>query len=203
MNQTSDSIIYDASADPLAIFRQWLDEATACSAIAEPTAMTLATATASGMPSARIVLLKEVSAQGFTFYSNQQSRKGSELATNPQAALCFYWMPLNKQVRIEGSAMPVDVAIADAYFATRGREKQLGAWASQQSQPMASRSDFEQRIADMAQQFPDHVPRPPHWSGWVLNPSRIEFWLQRDFRLHERTCFTRAHGAWQHHILYP
>lgn len=205
MNQTSESSLYTAT-DPVVLFRTWFDEAKATSAIAEPTAMTLATATKDGKPSARIVLLKDVGEAGFTFYSNQQSRKGGELAGNPHAALCFYWMPLDKQVRIEGTVTPVDAKTADAYFASRGREKQLGAWASMQSQPMAAKGDLQTRIAQMDETYKNRdVPRPPHWSGWLLAPTRIEFWLQRDFRLHERVCFTRASAsdAWVHQILYP
>lgn len=205
MNQTSESSLYTAT-DPLALFNAWFADAKACSAIAEPTAMTLATATKDGLPSARIVLLKDVSDAGFTFYSNQQSRKGGELAGNPHAALCFYWMPLDKQVRIEGTVTPVDAKTADAYFASRGREKQLGAWASMQSQPMASRDDLQTRIALMDETYKNmDVPRPAHWSGWLLAPTRIEFWLQRDYRLHERVCFTRPspRDAWVQQILYP
>lgn len=205
MNQSSESSLY-TTTDPFTLFNAWFAEAKHCSAIKEPTAMTLATATKDGLPSARIVLLKDASTAGFTFYSNQQSRKGCELAGNPHAALCFYWMPLDKQVRIEGNVTPVDAKTADAYFASRGREKQLGAWASMQSQPMVSRGDLETRIAQMDETYKHmDVPRPPHWSGWLLEPMRMEFWLQRDHRLHERICFTRtsARDAWAHQILYP
>ncbi len=205
MNQTSESSLYTAT-DPYALFHAWFADAKNCADIKEPTAMTLATATKDGLPSARIVLLKDVTDAGFTFYSNQQSRKGAEMAGNPHAALCFYWMPLDTQVRIEGTVTPVDAKTADAYFASRGREKQLGAWASMQSQPMASRGDLQARIAQMDETYKNtDVPRPPHWSGWLLEPTRIEFWLQRDHRLHERVCFTRAstNAAWVHQILYP
>lgn len=197
--------LYDPATNPLGLFDAWFAEAKACNQITEPTAMALATATTGGTPSVRIVLLKEVRDDGFVFYSNQHSRKGGELAQNPHAALCFYWMPLNKQVRIEGSVKVIDDASADSYFASRGREKQLGAWASLQSTPMDSREDLAKRIAEMDAKFKGtDVPRPPHWSGWVLTPTRVEFWIQRDFRLHERVSFTRAaSGQWQHAILYP
>lgn len=197
--------MYDDSMHPVALFQEWFAEARAHPHITEPTAMTLATATAKGAPSARIVLLKEVLEEGFVFYSNQHSRKGGELADNPHAALCFYWMPLNKQVRIEGVVRVVEDAVADAYFASRGREKQLGAWASMQSRPMDSREDLQSRLAEMDAKFKgSDVPRPPHWSGWVLAPKRMEFWIQRDFRLHERVSFTKtAQDHWQHAVLYP
>lgn len=191
--------------DPIAQFSQWLTEAKACATITEPTAMTLATATRTGMTSARIVLLKDHSANGFTFYTNLESRKSAELIENPQAALCFYWMPLTRQVRIEGSITRVDDRVADAYFASRGREKQIGAWASEQSRPMAGRAELEARIARFEKQFEGGpVPRPPHWSGWCVVPRHIEFWSQGDFRLHERNVFTRHDGGrWQHGMIYP
>ncbi len=200
----SEPSIYDASMNPLDLFGEWLAEAKACPAISEPTAMTLATATPDGTPSARIVLLKALSAEGFGFYSNNQSRKGRELSDNPKAALVFYWMPLNKQVRIEGVIEPLPDAQADDYFASRGREKQLGAWASVQSTPMQARGDLEARIAEMGARFAGmSVPRPPHWSGWQVIPHTIEFWIQRDFRLHERVIFRRDGSRWAHAILYP
>lgn len=190
--------------NPLTQFHAWFAEATAHPHIKEPTAMTLATADAAGTPSARIVLLKEVDDAGFHFFTNYESRKSAELAARPHAALCFYWMPLDKQVRIEGTVSKASDAESDAYFATRGREKQLGAWASQQSRPMHARDDLEKRIAQMDEKFTGgEVPRPPHWGGWVLQPQRMEFWLQRDFRLHEREVFVRDGTDWQHTLLYP
>jgi pyridoxamine 5'-phosphate oxidase len=188
---------------PLTQFHAWLSEASAHPAIKEPTAMTLATANASGVPSARIVLLKEASEAGFTFYTNLESRKSRELKQNPHAALVFYWMPLDKQVRIEGTITEVSAAEADAYFATRGREKQLGAWASRQSETLPNRTALEARIAEAAARFPNTVPRPAHWSGWRLSPQRIEFWIQKDYRLHERELFTRNAAGWESSALYP
>jgi pyridoxamine 5'-phosphate oxidase len=192
--------------NPLTQFTQWFNEAKAHPAIADATAMTVATATLDGKPAARVLLLKGFDAEGFVFYGNMQSRKFRELEVNPQAALLFYWVPLYCQVRIEGTVRKVSEAEADAYFATRGRGKQIGAWASLQSQPMAARADFEQRIAEMTQRYEGkEVPRPPHWSGWRLCPTSIEFWSQGEYRLHTRDVYTRANAkdAWAHTLLYP
>ncbi len=192
--------------DPIAKFTTWLADACNHPAIAEPTAMTLATATADGAPSARIVLLKAHDAQGFVFYTNFTSRKSGELKANPRAALCFYWMPLDRQVRIEGSVAPTRDAEADAYFASRGREKQIGAWASLQSQPMATREALNERIAALTKKYEGtDVPRPPHWSGWRLSPHSLEFWIQHNARLHDREIYTRTgeQAPWQHSLLYP
>ncbi|MDX2095299.1 MAG: pyridoxamine 5'-phosphate oxidase [Alphaproteobacteria bacterium] len=192
--------------DPLSKFSQWLSDAHAHTAIHDATAMTLATATPDGAPSARIVLLKEATPDGFVFYGNMESRKFRELSANPRAALCFYWVPLNRQVRIEGSTVPVSEAEADAYFASRPRKRQLGAWTSQQSRPLSSRAEMEERLTQFTQQFAGGaVPRPPHWSGWRLVPHTMEFWVNSDARLHEREVYTRADAAspWQHTLLYP
>jgi pyridoxamine 5'-phosphate oxidase len=189
---------------PIQQFQQWLSEAKAHPAISEPTAMTLATVGAKGKPSARIVLLKEVDARGFVFYTNLESRKSREIHAQPHAALCFYWMPLDKQVRVEGTIHAVSAAESDAYFATRVREKQIGAWASKQSEIMESRDALEQRIAEITARFEgQNITRPPHWGGWRLVPERIEFWQQRDFRLHVRDVYLRAGEQWQHTLLYP
>lgn len=192
--------------DPIAQFTEWFALAKATPAIADATAMTLATATQQGLPSARIVLLKDVSAEGFVFYGNMESRKFMELKANPNAALCFYWVPLHRQVRVEGSVVPVSDAEADAYFASRPRKRQLGAWASQQSRPLANRAELEARNAEFEKKFASgEVPRPPHWSGWRLTPLAMEFWINSDARLHERELFTRprADAPWQHSLLYP
>lgn len=192
--------------DPIAQFGQWFAEAKATPAIADATAMTLATATADGKPSARVVLLKDFNADGFVFYGNMESRKFSELRANPHAALCFHWIPLNRQVRIEGTVTRVSEAEADAYFASRGRGKQVGAWASQQSRPMENRAEFEARIAAFDKKFDGvEVPRPPHWSGWRLAPTAMEFWCDGEFRLHDRDLFTRAdtQSPWVQSLLYP
>lgn len=166
--------------------------------------MTLATATPDGKPSARIVLLKEHGPQGFLFYTNHDSRKSAELKANPLAALCFYWMPLDRQVRIEGRIAPSTDEEADRYFASRPRARQIGAWASLQSQPMATRDTLEARVAELTTQYAGReVPRPPHWSGWRLTSESIEFWHQNSARLHEREIFRRRGDGWEHTLLYP
>ncbi len=191
--------------DIIARFTQWLNAASAHPQIAEPIAMCLATATRDAVPSARIVLLKAYDERGFVFYTNLESRKSDELKENPYAALCFHWMPLERQVRIEGSVEPVSAAEADAYFASRPRESRIGAWSSDQSRPLQERTLLEQRIAQMQERFADNeVPRPPHWSGWRVVPRVIEFWQQGDSRLHERELFTRqSNHSWGMQWLYP
>ena len=172
----------------------------------EPTAMTVATVGRDGRPAARTVLLKGFDERGFVFYTNFSSRKGRQLAANPQAALLFHWRHLSEgvQVKIEGTVEPVSAEEADAYFANRPRGSQIGAWASLQSQPLASREQFEQRYADVEKQYEDApVPRPPHWSGFRVVPERIEFWYGAQFRLHERQCYERNNGVWSQVMLYP
>jgi pyridoxamine 5'-phosphate oxidase len=190
-------------ADPHELFETWFAEARA----AEPNdaeAMTLATATPDGAPSARMVLLKGHDARGFVFYTNSQSRKGEELAANPRAALLFHWKSLRRQVRAEGRIAPVGEAEADAYFASRARDSQLGAWASDQSRPLADRDLFERRFAERLAQYDGRdVPRPPHWWGYRLVPDRIEFWIDRAHRLHERRLFVRDGEGWHEGLLYP
>lgn len=189
--------------DPLTLFARWLDDARQDARITEPTAMVLATAE-NGQPSARVVLLKEMDAQGFVFYSNRLSHKGRELAANPLAALCFHWMPLHRQVRVRGRVQEVSDAEADAYFASRPRGSQIGAWASEQSAPLASREALMARVAGFEARFAGQdVPRPPHWSGWRLVPEDIEFWQEGDFRLHDRFRFTRAGDGWASQRLNP
>lgn len=172
----------------------------------EPTAMTVATVGRDGRPAARTVLLKGFDERGFVFYTNFSSRKGRQLAANPQAALLFHWRHLREgvQVKIEGTVEPVSAEEADAYFASRPRGSQIGAWASLQSQPLASREQFEQRYADVEKQYEGAaVPRPPHWSGFRVVPERIEFWYGAQFRLHERQCYERSNGVWSQVMLYP
>ena len=174
------------------------------SILAEPTAMTLATVGRDGQPSARLVLLKMVDERGFVFYTNLRSRKGRDLATNPRAALTFHWQPLEVQVRIEGIAKQVDDAEADAYFATRARGSQIGAWASDQSEPLGSDRELDARVTEFEKRFAGReVPRPPHWSGYRVVPERIEFWRNRPSRLHERRLFERVDGAWREQLLFP
>jgi pyridoxamine 5'-phosphate oxidase len=191
--------------DPIALFHAWFAEAKAHPAITEPTAMTVATATRDGTPSARILLLKQVDTEGFVFFTNYEGRKSVELAANPKAALCFYWMPLEKQVRVEGAVVKTSAAESDAYFASRERGRQIGAWASLQSQPLPTRDTLDERVAALEAEYAGKpIPRPPHWGGWRLIPSRIEFWHQGAHRLHDRYAFTLdAGGAWVKTDLYP
>lgn len=191
------------SDDPFALFDSWFTEARA-SEPNDANAMALATTTADGHPSLRMVLLKGHGPGGFVFYTNLDSRKGGELAANPHVALLFHWKSLRRQIRIEGAVTPVDDSVADAYFATRSRDSQLGAWASDQSRPLDSRETFEARFEEMQARFAGQdVPRPPRWSGWRVNPSAIEFWQDRAHRLHERTIFQRAGDGWTKGYLYP
>jgi len=191
--------------DPFALFGAWFTEAEA-SEPNDPNAMALATVAADGMPSVRMVLLKGFDKTGFVFFTNLESRKGEQLKANPKAALCFHWKTLQRSVRVEGSVTPVSPAEADAYFATRARSSRIGAWASKQSRPLASRFDLERRIAEYTARFGlGEVPRPPFWSGFRLAPLRIEFWKNGAFRLHDRLVFTRADLAegWTIERLFP
>lgn len=189
--------------DPFALFETWFGEAAAREP-ADPNAMALATADASGAPSVRMVLLKGVDPRGFVFYTNLESRKGVQLHENPRAGLCFHWKSLRRQVRVEGAVESVELAEADAYFATRPRSSQIGAWASAQSRPLAGRFELERNIARYAAKFGiSAVARPPHWSGFRVLPSRIEFWEERPFRLHDRLVYHRTAGGWTTERLYP
>ncbi len=189
--------------EPYGLFETWLAEA-ARSEVNDPNAMTIATCTPGGMPSARIVLLKGRDDRGFVFYTNREGRKGQELLANPNAALLFHWKTLQRQVRVEGTVESVTDAEADAYYATRARISRLGAWASLQSRPLPSRAVFEQRLAETEARYPgEDIPRPPNWSGFRVIPRVIEFWQDMPYRLHDRRVFTRDGAGWSIGALYP
>jgi pyridoxamine 5'-phosphate oxidase len=189
--------------DPFALFAQWLEAAKA-KEINDPNAMCLSTVDAEGLPDARMVLLKGLDERGFVFYTNRQSAKGRELDAHPRAALTFHWKSLRRSVRVRGEVETVSEAEADAYFATRARSAQIGAWASLQSQPLEARLALETRIAREGARFGlGAVPRPPHWIGYRVVPSSLEFWRDRAFRLHERLVFRRQGPGWRTERLYP
>jgi pyridoxamine 5'-phosphate oxidase len=189
--------------DPFQLFDTWYAEARA-SEINDSNAMALATADADGRPSSRMVLLKGHGPDGFVFYTNRGSRKAGELDANRHAALLFHWKSQRRQIRIEGSVARATDAESDAYFASRGRDSQLGAWASDQSRPLDDRATFEARFAEMQAKFDGQdVPRPPFWGGYRVTPAVIEFWQDRAHRLHERRVFTRTRDGWSEGLLYP
>ncbi|MEW4466265.1 pyridoxamine 5'-phosphate oxidase [Parasphingorhabdus sp. JC815] len=191
------------TSNPFTLFDSWFTMARE-SEPNDSNAMTIATVNDDGQPSARMVLLKGHGPDGFIFYTNKESRKAEDIAANPKAAILFHWKSLRRQIRIEGSLSAVADDIADAYFATRGRDSQLGAWASDQSRPLDSRATFEQRYKEMQMRFDGQdVPRPPYWSGYRLTPQRFEFWQDREHRLHERRIFVRDGEGWAEGMLYP
>jgi len=193
----------DVDANPIRQFERWFADA-AAARVPEPNAMTLSTATRDGVPSARIVLLKGVDANGFAFYTDYRSRKGAELAENPLAALTFLWKEIERQVRITGSVSRVSTQESDAYFRTRPLGSRLGAWASHQSAVLASREELEARVQDVIGRFPDgDIPLPPHWGGFRVAPDEIEFWQGRPDRLHDRLLYRRGERGWEISRLSP
>ncbi len=191
------------ATDPLVLFEAWFADAQAAEPN-DPNAMSLATVGPDGAPSVRIVLLKGVDWRGFAFYTNLDSRKGAELAGNPQAAVAFHWKSLRRQIRIEGAVEKVTPEEADAYHSSRARGSQIGAWASAQSRPLESREELEARVREVEARFPDAtVPRPHFWSGFRLRPRYFEFWQDRPSRLHDRISFTAESGSWRRGRLYP
>lgn len=192
----------ESAVDPIALFRVWMKDAEA-SELNDPSAVGLATATRDGVPSLRMVLMKQVDQRGFCFYTNAGSQKGSELAENPRAAMCFHWKSLRKQVRITGAVSELPGTEADAYFHSRSRLSQLGAVASQQSRALASRDLLVSRVKELEERFPGEIPRPEYWRGYVLKPERIEFWKDGEGRLHDRIVFLRDGEQWRKERLYP
>jgi len=189
--------------DPMELFDEWF-EAASGSELNDPNAMSLATATRDGIPSVRIVLLKRRDSRGFCFFTNRDSRKGAELHGNHHAALCFHWKSRQRQVRVEGTISELPAAEVDAYFRQRHRMSQIGAWASQQSRPLSSREELLALTREYEKKFPDEVPRPPYWTGFVVKPQRMEFWQEAEFRLHDRFAFTaNPDGSWTKQRLFP
>jgi pyridoxamine 5'-phosphate oxidase len=185
----------DLAPDPVTMFRRWLGDAVAAR-LHEPNAMVVSTAGADGVPSSRMVLLKGLDERGFVFYTNTASRKGVELAANPRCALLFPWHPLERQVRIEGSAVPLEATDVAAYFAVRPRGSQLGAWASHQSRPVSGRDELARAVEEVATRFPGEVPVPQEWGGYAVRPDVVEFWQGRPGRMHDRLVYRRAESGW-------
>jgi pyridoxamine 5'-phosphate oxidase len=188
--------------DPLEVFGQWLQEAER-SEPNDPNAAALATSTPDGVPSVRMVLVKRADERGFCFFTNAESKKGIELEQNPRAALCFHWKMLRRQVRVEGRVTEMNPADVDSYFHSRSRSSQIGAAVSEQSRPLASREELEERFRSFAEEHPGEVPRPPYWRGFCVHAERIEFWINGEDRLHDRFLFTHERGQWKRTRLYP
>ena len=186
------------------MFKKWFEVAEK-SEINDPNALSLATSSSNGIPSVRMVLLKGLTEKGFVFYTNFNSKKGSDLKTNPKASMCFHWKSLRRQIRISGKTVVVDNKEADEYYNSRAYGSRIGAWASSQSQTMNNRNEFINKIKEFEKKYPDqkNVPRPPHWSGWRVEPDTIEFWLEIKNRIHERLNYRKENGKWLREILYP
>ncbi len=192
----------EVTDDPIALYRRWFDEASATE-LNDPNAVALATSTAGGYPSVRMVLMKRLDERGFAFYTNIESQKGRELLENPRAALLFYWKSKRRQIRIEGAVTELSVEDTEAYFHSRSHKSQISAASSQQSRPVASREELEARARAVAEQYPDVVPLPEYWRGFVVSPERMEFWEDGEHRLHNRVVFTRESSGWSKMRLYP
>ncbi len=192
----------DEAVEPFGFFAKWMEDAKH-SELNDPNAMSLATATPEGVPSVRIVLCKGYDEKGFKFYTNGESRKGGELRANAHAALCFHWKSRQRQVRVEGKITELPPEDADRYFQRRARMSQIGAWASQQSRPLESREKLMEATAEIEEKFPEEVPRPPYWTGFLVTPRAVEFWQEGDYRLHDRFVFTAGADGWKRQRLYP
>jgi len=195
---------FEDEQNPIVLFKKWFAVAEK-SEINDPNALSLATSTSEGMPSVRMVLLKGLSEKGFVFYTNFNSKKGNDLKKNPKASMCFHWKSLRRQIRISGNAVVIDDKEADDYYNSRAYGSRIGAWASSQSQIMNKRKEFLDKIKEYENKYPDQnkVPRPPHWSGWRVEPENIEFWLEIKNRIHERLNYRKENGKWTKEILYP
>jgi len=195
---------FEDEQNPIVLFKKWFEVAQK-SEINDPNALSLATSSSNGIPSVRMVLLKGLTEKGFVFYTNFNSKKGSDLKTNPKASMCFHWKSLRRQIRISGKTIVVDNKEADEYYNSRAYGSRIGAWASSQSQTMNNRNEFINKIKEFEKKYPDqkNVPRPPHWSGWRVEPDTIEFWLEIKNRIHERLNYRKENGKWLREILYP
>ena len=195
---------FEDEQNPIVLFKKWFEVAQK-SEINDPNALSLATSSSNGIPSVRMVLLKGLTEKGFVFYTNFNSKKGSDLKTNPKASMCFHWKSLRRQIRISGKTVVVDSKEADEYYNSRAYGSRIGAWASSQSQTMNNRNEFINKIKEFEKKYPDqkNVPRPPHWSGWRVEPDTIEFWLEIKNRIHERLNYRKENGKWLREILYP
>ena len=195
---------FEDEQNPIVLFKKWFAVAEK-SEINDPNALSLATSSSDGMPSVRMVLLKGLSEKGFVFYTNFNSKKGSDLKKNPKASMCFHWKSLRRQIRISGKTVVIENKEADEYYNSRAYGSRIGAWASSQSQTMNNRNEFINKIKEFEKKYPDqkNVPRPPHWSGWRVEPDTIEFWLEIKNRIHERLNYRKENGKWLREILYP